>query len=179
MQFCNNFSLLCYIYFFLFIQFPFTKIFIDTRNNDKYKTKHIAHAINVPLINDNTNDKDSNPQEILKQSLHQILKQQTYMISHVWFYGNNCDKIDSSLYIQLCETIKNIFINHDVVFFGAFATALYGQYSSEKEKIEKKPDFDIIATNPVEIIKDIKKTLSQYKIENVTSKKHNEICYHP
>ena len=73
------------------------------------------------------------------------------------------------------ETVKNIFINHDVVFFGAFATALYGQYSSEKVKIEKKPDFDIIATNPVEIIKDIKKTLSQYKIENVTSKKHNEI----
>ena len=97
------------------LQFPFTKIFIDTRNNDKYTNMHIAHAINVPLINDKDNNKDVNPEEILKQSLHQILKQQTYMISHVWFYGNNCDKIDSSLYIQLCEIIKNILLSQSTV----------------------------------------------------------------
>ena len=77
---------------------------------------------------------------------------------------------------DIFEIVKDTFIKHDVVFFGAFATALYGKYSNEKIELKNIPDFDIISTNPEEVIQDIKKNLKENNINNVSSKKHQAIA---
>ena len=65
---------------------------------------------------------------------------------------------------------------HDVVFFGAFATSLYGKYASTKIYTKPIPDFNVISTHPTELISDLKTNLSEYNIINVTFKKHSGVA---
>eukprot|EP01084_Bolivina_argentea_P292770 503413_1 len=91
------------------IQFPFNKLFIDIRNNDKYRSKHIVNAINVSV--NCTSDSLSNQYKILKKNLHRILKQQTYVLSQIWFYNDEPKTINETVCKEICQIIKSILLS--------------------------------------------------------------------
>ena len=79
--------------------------------------------------------------------------------------------------VKIYNIVKDSFIQQNVVFFGAFAASLYGEYMPKtiKKKISKIPDFDVLCENPEKVINYVKNTLLSNGITNVTYKKHNAL----
>lgn len=150
------------------LQFPFDKLFIDLRNNDKYSSKHISHAFNVPLIDNNNNN-------ILKQTCHQILKQQTYMLNTIWFYADNdIDKIQNSVYIQMYEIIKSVLLTQPSLIINVLNIS----YQLFEDKFPFLCDNNIIVIDPQKQNKtDTDLLLDQYLGIMLNINKDNIILY--
>jgi len=69
--------------------------------------------------------------------------------------------------------IKQEFIKHDVIFFGAFATSLYGEYMPKtvRTKLQRIPDFDVLANDPERVATQVVAKLTKEKYLNVHFKK--------
>jgi hypothetical protein len=81
------------------------------------------------------------------------------------------NSIDSEETIQqkIYTTIRDVFIDQGVVFFGGYASGLYSKYMPIKQRrlIEKVPDFDVLYENPNRVCLIIQERLSDIGVKNV------------
>ena len=73
----------------------------------------------------------------------------------------------------LFNTLLNIFIENNVVFFGSYALSLYSEYSKYKIN-NQQPDFDVLSNDPKTLANKIKKSLNAHDID-IEIVKHNAI----
>jgi hypothetical protein len=73
--------------------------------------------------------------------------------------------------------LKNLLIDEEVVFFGGYASYLYGQYMPKEYRtlLSKTPDFDVLSINAEETAQKIKAKLLQFGFDNVKIIKHTSI----
>ena len=70
---------------------------------------------------------------------------------------------------EIYETVKDVFINKGVVFFGGYAISQYSQYMPRqlRKKVEKNADFDVISHDPQTTAEIVKERLKDKGITNV------------
>lgn len=73
--------------------------------------------------------------------------------------------------------LKNLLIDEGVVFFGGYATYLYGQYMPKEYKrlLSKTPDFDVLSINAEQTAQKVKSKLQQFGFDNVKIIKHTAV----
>ena len=74
--------------------------------------------------------------------------------------------------------VRNTLIDEGVVFFGGWATSLYGNYMPIKKKEHldvELPDFDVISNQPEVTANVVKRNIINYGYKSVRIKKHNVI----
>lgn len=78
---------------------------------------------------------------------------------------------------EIYETVKNVFINQGVVFFGGYAISQYSQYMPRnlRKKVEKNADFDVISHDPQTTAEIVKERLKDKGVTNVKIKKREPI----
>ena len=78
---------------------------------------------------------------------------------------------------EIYETVKNVFINQGVVFFGGYAISQYSQYMPQnlRKKVEKNADFDVISHDPHTTAEIVKERLKDKGVTNVKIKKREPI----
>jgi hypothetical protein len=88
------------------------------------------------------------------------------------------DSADSEEEIQqkIYTTIRDVFIDQGVVFFGGYASGLYSKYMPIKQRrlIEKVPDFDVLYENPNRVCLIIQERLSDIGVKNVKINKMDD-----
>lgn len=75
------------------------------------------------------------------------------------------------------SSIRDSVINESAVFFGGFAVYLYSRYMPHTDKniLNRNPDFDILATDPIKVANKIVSDLNKNKVQNITVIEHDEI----
>jgi hypothetical protein len=70
---------------------------------------------------------------------------------------------------QIYETVKSTLMDQGVVFFGGYAVSLYSQYmpSNLKKRLEKIPDFDVLAEDPLIVSQIVKERLQDINVKDV------------
>jgi hypothetical protein len=83
--------------------------------------------------------------------------------------SNSKHRLDKKIY----DITQKVLMNSNVVFIGGFADILYRKYlpKSDRHKLFKQPEFDVLSNNPEELAKLIKLTLATNGFENVTIEK--------
>jgi len=96
--------------------------------------------------------------------------------------GLDCKKVSSELQDQTIKedvfmTIKNCFIEQEVVFFGGYSAYLYSRYMPKniKRLINKVPQFDVLAKDPDKCALIVKERLFDSGVKNVEIIEHEEI----
>lgn len=102
-----------------------------------------------------------------------IVKRISIFNKHYPLKGVNCSSESiqrmfesvPSLSNFIFEKVKHVFVQHQVVFFGAMAQQMYSPYlhSSYKTKFGKVPDFDVLSDKPDKLIQDIEKQFDSEK----------------
>ena len=97
--------------------------------------------------------------------------------------GIECDKIDYQRDMEtdiseeesIYKYVRDSFINQGVVFFGGFAIGHYSKYMPAKmrHKLERVPDFDVLAIDAKECATIVKEKLQYMGIKNIKIVKHN------
>ena len=74
---------------------------------------------------------------------------------------------------KIYDITQKVLMNNNVVFIGGFADILYSKYlpKSDRHKLSKQPEFDILSNNPEELAKLIKLTLKSNGFENIMIEK--------
>jgi len=114
-----------------------------------------------------------------------VLKRITLLNKHYPLKSNSCSfqnvqrifenqKYPSE---EIYKIIRNVFIQEQVVFFGAMAHRSYAQYMPKNVKhgLKKIPDFDVLSENPVHTVGILKSKLQESNIKNVSIKKHSNV----
>jgi len=114
-----------------------------------------------------------------------VLKRLILLNKHYPLKARNCKnvkfqkniKMNKNEEIKIYNILKKIFIDEKVIFFGSYALSKYSKYMSHKlnDKFEDKPDFDVLAENPLEVSNKIKKIFNDNDIHNCNIIKHNKI----
>ena len=113
-----------------------------------------------------------------------ILKRLILLNKHFPLKPRNCETIDFQRNDKLplnqdkiYHIFKQIFIDENVVFFGAYALSKYSVYMPLhlKKKFKKIPDFDVLSTEPSVVATKIKNELSKNDINNCEIIKHAKI----
>lgn len=62
---------------------------------------------------------------------------------------------------EIFDVLKTTFISEGVVFFGGFAMMMYSQYmpASQRKRVKKLADFDVLSDNPEAVVDRIKRNL--------------------
>ena len=83
--------------------------------------------------------------------------------------SNSKHVLDKKIY----DITQKVLMNSNVVFIGGFADILYRKYlpKSDRHKLSKQPEFDVLSNNPEELAKLIKLTLTTNGFENVAIEK--------
>jgi hypothetical protein len=70
---------------------------------------------------------------------------------------------------QIYEVVKSTLIDQGVVFFGGYAVSLYSQYMPGhlRKRLEKIPDFDVLAEDPIIVSQIVKERLQDINVNNV------------
>jgi len=70
---------------------------------------------------------------------------------------------------DIYDTVKQAIIDQGLIFFGGYASTLYGRYMPKKQRqqIQKVPDFDVLAENPKSAATIIRERLIYEGIKNV------------
>ena len=78
---------------------------------------------------------------------------------------------------KIYSTVRNSIIKQGLIFFGGYASSLYGKYmpDSQKKQIADIPDFDVLSENADKSATIIKERLEEAGIANVRIKRRNEI----
>jgi hypothetical protein len=76
---------------------------------------------------------------------------------------------DSAYQERIYFTVRNTLIDQGVVFFGGFASSLYGEYMPAKERrmVQKVPDFDVLSDDPIRTTTIVKERLQDIGVKNV------------
>lgn len=98
--------------------------------------------------------------------------------------ARGCETIDFQRIMEnsknddlIFDITKNIFIDEGCVFFGGYALSMYASYMPKeiKNKLSKKPDFDVLSLEPLLVAKRLKRELIEAGLKNVTITKKNKI----
>ena len=78
---------------------------------------------------------------------------------------------------KIYEITKNSFIDQGLVFFGGYASTLYGKYMPKYERkiLDTIPDFDLLSEDPLTSCTIVKERLEREGINNVKIIKHKPI----
>ena len=70
---------------------------------------------------------------------------------------------------EIYETVKSTLMDQGVVFFGGYAVSLYSQYMPKhlRKRLEKIPDFDVLAEDPLIVSQIVKERLEDINIKDV------------
>ena len=89
-------------------------------------------------------------------------------------FDSDSDSIQSkSKYVskseEIYETVKSTLIDQGVVFFGGYAVSLYSQYMPKhlRKRLEKIPDFDVLAEDPLIVAQILKERLQDVGVKDV------------
>ena len=84
---------------------------------------------------------------------------------------------DDSKEVHLFRTVRNVFIDEDLVFFGGYAISQYARYlpKSEKALFAQIPHFDVLSTDPEVSAGKVKERLEDNDFKNVVITKHSGI----
>jgi len=84
---------------------------------------------------------------------------------------------DDSDEVRLFRTVRNVFIDEDLVFFGGYAISQYARYlpKSEKALFAQIPHFDVLSMNPEASAGKVKERLEDNDFKNVVITKHSGI----
>ena len=113
-----------------------------------------------------------------------VLKRLSLINKHYPLEISNCKDIDFQRGMEdkhdaelIYETTKNTLIDEEVVFFGGYAIAQYGQYMPKilRKKVMNIPDFDVLAHEPKITADKVKDKLLEKDIKNVSIVKHSGI----
>ena len=114
-----------------------------------------------------------------------VLKRITLLNKHYPLKSNSCSFQNVQRIFEnqnypsdeIFKIVKNIFVQEQVVFFGAMAHRSYSQYMPEKLRygLKKIPDFDVLSENPEHTTEMLKSKLQDNKIKNVTIEKHDNV----
>lgn len=114
-----------------------------------------------------------------------VLKRIILLNTHFPLRGQSCKNQDFQRHYegndnkqeQIYEITKDCFINQGLVFFGGFASALYGKYMPYKERVQVSniPDFDVLSENPEASARILKEQLNYEGFKNVKINKKQRI----
>ena len=84
---------------------------------------------------------------------------------------------DDSDEVRLFRTVRNVFIDEDLVFFGGYAISQYARYlpKSEKALFAQIPHFDVLSTDPEVSAGKVKERLEDNDYTDVVITKHSGI----
>ena len=70
---------------------------------------------------------------------------------------------------QIYEIVKSTLMDQGVVFFGGYAVSLYSQYMPPhlRKRLEKIPDFDVLAEDPLIVSQIVKERLQDINVKDV------------
>jgi len=79
--------------------------------------------------------------------------------------------------VRLFRTVRNVFIDEDLVFFGGYALSHYARYlpKSEKALFAQIPHFDVLSTDPEVSAGKVKERLEDNDFRHVVITKHSGI----
>ena len=79
--------------------------------------------------------------------------------------------------VRLFRTVRNVFIDEDLVFFGGYALSHYARYlpKSEKALFAQIPHFDVLSMNPEASAGKVKERLEDNDFKHVVITKHSGI----
>ncbi len=82
-----------------------------------------------------------------------------------------------SLQETIYFTIRNSFMDQGVIFFGGYASSLYGKFMPAKQRkmVKNVPDFDVIAEEPERVTTIIQERLKDIGVNNVSVLEHKSI----
>jgi Poly(A) polymerase catalytic subunit len=82
-------------------------------------------------------------------------------------------KADHALEERIYFTVRDTLIDQGVVFFGGYASSLYGDYMPPKERrlVQKVPDFDVLSEDPIRTTTIVQERLHDIGITNVVIEK--------
>lgn len=113
-----------------------------------------------------------------------ILKRLTLLNKHFPLKANNCTnevfqrKMESNVDSEkLHLSLRDIFLEQRVVFFGGYATSLYSQYMPrfERRAVLSIPDFDVLHEDPEKCANIVVKHLEKSGFHNCSFKYHNAV----
>jgi len=114
-----------------------------------------------------------------------VIKRITLLNKHYPLKGSNCSNhevqriFDDKLYHSedIFTLLKEIFINEQVVFFGAMANRMYSRYMPKhiQENVRKIPDFDVLSENPEHTAQIVKTKLRGNGVKQIKVKKHKNV----
>tara|TARA_Y100000741_G_scaffold349379_1_gene318442 strand:- start:1547 stop:2995 length:1449 start_codon:yes stop_codon:yes gene_type:complete len=115
-----------------------------------------------------------------------VLKRITLLNKHYPLINKNCQNIEFQRPMDtpkdneeetLYGILKQGLIDQSVVFFGGFANSLYSKYMPRKfgRKIEKLPDFDVLAEDAFEAATVIKERLEYKGFKKISIIRHDKI----
>ena len=79
--------------------------------------------------------------------------------------------------VRLFRTVRNAFIDQDLVFFGGYAISQYARYLPKREKslFSQIPHFDVLSTDPEDSASKVKERLEDNDFKDVVVTKHSGI----
>ena len=114
-----------------------------------------------------------------------VLKRLILLNKNYPMKNGNCTKLnfmrefegESALQDEIYTTVRNSIIKQGLIFFGGYASSLYGKYMplKQRKQINDIPDFDVLSENAENSAKLIKESLEAKSIGNVKIKKRNAI----
>lgn len=78
---------------------------------------------------------------------------------------------------KIYELVKTTFIDQGLVFFGGYASTLYGKFmpKQQRKQLDNIPDFDLLSEDPLTSITIVKERLELEGIKKVKIRYHNSI----
>lgn len=99
--------------------------------------------------------------------------------------GLNCEAVDFQRKMEkhtddsekIYYTIRDVFVELGVVFFGGYANSLYSRYMPEKQKklVKAIPDFDVLYEDPEKCANIVKERLQESGFKKITLVNHEAI----
>jgi hypothetical protein len=99
--------------------------------------------------------------------------------------GFNCEAVDFQRKMEkhtndsekIYYTIRDVFVELGVVFFGGYANSLYSRYMPEKQQklVKAIPDFDVLYEDPEKCANIVKERLQEEGIKKITLVNHEAI----
>ena len=85
--------------------------------------------------------------------------------------------VNESGEVRLFRTVRNAFIDEDLVFFGGYAISQYARYLPKREKalFAQIPHFDVLSTDPETSARKVKERLEDNEFKGVEVVKHSGI----
>ena len=111
-----------------------------------------------------------------------VLKRLTLLNKYYPLTAGKCSKIDfqrkMDKHIDLSEklyyTLRDVFIEQEVVFFGGYASSLYSRYMPKEQQhlVKSIPDFDVLCEEPEKCAELIRQSILDLKIRDISIIKH-------